>query len=631
MAEQFFNPCRKIFTPDNMGFVKFFASLLILKLFSCAEVSPEKDEKDVKPLSLDDMCPLILKHIGSYVDNPYASMAFLNRYFYSVFSIDYPVKRFFNERFNMPEFVTEDVDDNEGELKLLLDHSRFIRYNNPRHVYLAFRDELINGTKLNRLIPHFMNFSCRINRNVKTSYSTYEVLALVKRKGFDLLFKDNARLFHRNSSFVLFEYECIQSFQEYILNNPTHLGHVPRYFRNYLQDVYYIRPWIVNALISNLPDKFIFVLPEYMVLFFNSNLFWSETYFPKEMFPILFSRINNILDRITPNYKRSTSDRIYYLLNRIRFGTEDSGFYEKENLAYAFDPKKVELMCRCASLSDKKELFSKLIGHFDLNTKLYKLNQNAFESKYLPITMHKLLFDVHEMPSILVDRASFYAGTNFLEIVSKYCRIVSIEWDGCTVRIQFKSPYEAIAYGIPEIVNIQRKFEERSLLLNYLFTIPEQMIFDNAEVFEKFLMLFLNEYFDKAAKIRSENLRYIAQSEHLIQLLRERNDPDNPIFIASLLEIFQFIDEPFSPLTDIVDPFDSRCSALMHYKSENRLLKLETHFGVSIADCLNSGLNYFDYRHVFKYLIKNRKDLPANLSNETKQLLEIDFPQLKFT
>ena len=45
-------------------------------------------------------------------------------------------------------------------------------------------------------------------------------------------------------------------------------------------------------------------------------------------------------------------------------------------------------------------------------------------------------------------------------------------------------------YGIPEIVNIQRKFEERSLLLNYVFTIPKQMIFDNAEVFEKFLILF---------------------------------------------------------------------------------------------------------------------------------------------
>ena len=136
-------------------------------------------------------------------------------------------------------------------------------------------------------------------------------------------------------------------------------------------------------------------------------------------------------------------------------------------------------------------------------------------------------------------------------------------------------------------------------------------------------------YQTKAAKIRSENLRYIAQSEHLIQLIRERTDPDNPIFTTSLWEIFQFIDEPFSPLTGIVAPFDSRYSALMYYKSENQLLKLETHFGVSIASCLNSGLNYFEYRHVFKYLIKHGKDLPADLSLETKQFLEIDFPQLK--
>ena len=126
-------------------------------------------------------------------------------------------------------------------------------------------------------------------------------------------------------------------------------------------------------------------------------------------------------------------------------------------------------------------------------------------------------------------------------------------------------------------------------------------------------------------------MRFIAQSEHLIQLLRERTDPDNPIFTASLLEIFQFIDEPFLPLAGIVEAFDSRYSALRYYKSDNQLLKLETHFGVSIASCLNSELNYFEYRHVFKYLIKNGKDLPANLSRETKKLLEIDFPQLKFT
>ena len=73
-------------------------------------------------------------------------------------------------------------------------------------------------------------------------------------------------------------------------------------------------------------------------------------------------------------------------------------------------------------------------------------------------------------------------------------------------------------------LNIKSKFEERSLLLNYIFSIPEKLMFENAEVFEKFLMLFLNESFSKTAKIRSENLKLIAQSEHLIQLLRERSD-----------------------------------------------------------------------------------------------------------
>ena len=174
------------------------------------------------------------------------------------------------------------------------------------------------------------------------------------------------------------------------------------------------------------------------------------------------------------------------------------------------------------------------------------LNSTADESEYLSYWMHKLWVDVHETPSILVDRASFYAKTNFLEVVSRYCRIVSIEWDGRTVRIQFKSPDEAIAYGIPEIVNIKRKFEERPCYwitsLGYSRTINVRKCWNIWKV----LNAVLERIFYWSRQIRSENLKLIVQSEHLIQLLRERSDPDNPIFTACLWEIFHLLMNHFT-------------------------------------------------------------------------------------
>ena len=51
-----------------------------------------------------------------------------------------------------------------------------------------------------------------------------------------------------------------------------------------IDDDDYIRTWIVNALIFNLPDEFIFLVPKCLARFMKSKNFWTETYFPKETF-----------------------------------------------------------------------------------------------------------------------------------------------------------------------------------------------------------------------------------------------------------------------------------------------------------------------------------------------------------
>ena len=81
-------PPEEQFNSAKMGTLILLVSLIMLKLYSCAEISTKSNSKTV-PLSLSDLCPELLNKIGTYWDNPYASMAFVNRYIYSVFSVTY--------------------------------------------------------------------------------------------------------------------------------------------------------------------------------------------------------------------------------------------------------------------------------------------------------------------------------------------------------------------------------------------------------------------------------------------------------------------------------------------------------------------------------------------------------------
>ena len=70
------------------------------------------------------------------------------------------VKSVFKERFDIPELVTDDVDENEKELQFILDSfSKFA--SNPDHVYQALRSEFLYGNNFSALLPHLMRYFFR--------------------------------------------------------------------------------------------------------------------------------------------------------------------------------------------------------------------------------------------------------------------------------------------------------------------------------------------------------------------------------------------------------------------------------------------------------------------------------------
>lgn len=127
-------------------------------------------------------------------------------------------------------------------------------------------------------------------------------------------------------------------------------------------------------------------------------------------------------------------------------------------------------------------------------------------------------------------------------------------------------------------------------------------------------------------------MKLIVQSEYIIRLLRENiaeNQP--PIFYVELEELLKVVDGHIVSLQGFVKLADSETSYLSDFKTENQLKGLETLLGVSVAKCLKPDFDYFKYRHVYKYLVDKKQQLPDNLSDNTLSLLKFDFPISKIS
>ena len=77
--------------------------------------------------------------ICSYLDNPFSTLGNLNRHFKELFSTELSAKSIFKERFDIPELVTDEIGNNEPELKFII--SSFQSSKNPGHLYGALRNE----------------------------------------------------------------------------------------------------------------------------------------------------------------------------------------------------------------------------------------------------------------------------------------------------------------------------------------------------------------------------------------------------------------------------------------------------------------------------------------------------------
>lgn len=366
-----------------------------------------------------------------------------------------------------------------------------------------------------------------------------------------------------------------------------------------------------------MPETFYIRYQISLIKVLTSKSLWTKTFIPESRYLVLFDRINTLIDLLFVGI-----DRDYYLiLNAIRFGPNDPDFYETRIRSNRLVVDQfIHVLCHCASLSNKFNLFEKFIrdyGTSSLSKKYLKQCNNDIQN--LPIQMHKLYFDLYV---VLPEDERHSLGNNsvFFEILSKYYLVSSINWEDVTLNIEFQAPTELIDSGFPESVSTNEEFLNVQDLLSYLLCTPWKIKFLNDSIFCEFLSRYSEYLEDDEFSINGENLKLISNSAYLRHFIRDNFSgfiTQKPLFIADLDEPFKVVDENVVSLKDLVRISASNDEILVHFKTNEQLQRLDILSGRSLSEMIDPDFGYFKYRHVYQYLPSTDpeffKDLPDNI------------------
>lgn len=623
-----------------MNFFLLVGLLVILSTFSCAEVSNE-----FKCLTLDRLPADMLHQIGFYLDHEFWRLEIVNKQLYNSFST-FPVKRIFQRLLDIPELVTDDVAEHEKELNYLLPLCKF---SDPEHIYQALRTELYYGDKINTLVPHLSKYMRRSN---EVSWHGHGQIKLItQRANYGHLFKNDSLIFMILKSYIFYDTKNMLNFQKFIQKHPQYMKHV-LYFINSdeikesINGIFLLSRWVVIALTNHMPDMFFDGYSEYLLKVFGSyNEFWTELFIPRERYPELFSRIHFIIDFLCIKDKRTRA--FFELLNLIRFGPEDPNIYAKKIKPMRYSTDKLTLLCHCASLANKMDLFDKLYPLIVMDIKcnpseIYLCHARQSEREQnneidSPFEAHKFAIDVHERAGKRF-RQILYQNTVpcIVRILTKYCHVVSIDWGHNIYSIEFRTPIkDPLKSGIPQYISINKIFDsefQQQFTLN-LFLL--YLKFETSLVFEQFMMRYLIQFKDNEKfPINGDNLKRLINSEALYQFVNENFPECRLNFEIKYKELVNVIDEPVPQYAANYKITCSHIGTLAEFKSAEQLKRIEELFGCSVIELVkvskfSSPQIYFFHRHIFKYLAQSGQNLPDSLKKDILSIAEIDFPSFK--
>lgn len=195
------------------------------------------------------------------------------------------------------------------------------------------------------------------------------------------------------------------------------------------------------------------------------------------------------------------------------------------------------------------------------------------------------------------------------------------------MNIEFQAPTELIDSGFPESVSTNEEFLNFQDLLDYMLCTPWKIKFLNDYIFCEFLSRYSEHLQDDEFSINGENLKLISNSANLLHFIRDKFSgfiTQKPLFIADLDESFKVVDEDVVSLKDLVRISACDEEILVHFKTNEQLQRLDILSGRSLSNMIDPDFGYFEYRHVYQYLLSTDSEIFEDLPDNIRILTLID-------
>lgn len=407
------------------------------------------------------------------------------------------IKSIFAERFpNISELYSDDVASNEGELEIILSYP-FV--SDPVVLYNTLKEDFLVRKLFKTITPQLVSYFDRYNNEIsitgpelskiQASSDMHKIaMESIRRHNFEFLFNSGVVKLSDYADLIFFEsLETLKQFQLFIYFNQNYMKNVREFFETTTDDNY-ILIWIKYGLLSNMPDLFFLDYALQLKNVIKSKGFWTECSIPREIYSDLFDRINLIIEKL---FRDGPEKDYYFLVNMVRFGVESFEIYHSQITSKKYSESKLALLCHCASLANKMDLFQILFDNCKgvLVDKIIKLllSENSLELRRIKTEEFKILFHAYLFLSS-TEREVFNRLPRFYKIVSKLFSIVGTYWsvENKEIEIRMIASDEFLQVGFLYDLSIHLKMNSEQKLLNFIGFIRKEMKFSNAVASESF-------------------------------------------------------------------------------------------------------------------------------------------------
>lgn len=602
----------------------------------------------------------ILDYIGKYLVDPVASLGLLNRRFHQTFHKKFPLKRYFDERFNIPELKNIHCNEKElhGLMNLLWCHEDSVLFIVSLLRNIDIHTKPSYNILINPLLAHIKNSFDSLSVQQKSELT--EKLNIIdndafvcfigdicEEKGqFDLAFKflaGNTSNFIKKISYS----KNKPALFTYLTENPVEILR----FLNLLQnEIVYVDVatsrfagnWIAECIIYNVPKELFYLtllnaLPSLIEYVFKP-LFLSFQ-IPESDYP----RIHLLMSQYIINFVgQSSKIDFYHLINNIRFDpelTETNDFYDLD-----FD--KITFLTKSAFLANKKSIF---LEAYHISSSycgyeiLYEIIlMGGLDAKRFQMKNFSMIFEIiaSEANNLFSSRQNYRVYV-LKAILSAYAA-KNLETEQDQITFVFEVLDELLPLGFPPNIRISIKDGNSFFVGQLLYN-----IFLNADVFTKDTLLsFLNDCIINSDKFIDniyasfKLIEFISNTPSLIEKFKDsglklwvNTDSDD---IKNYLDLPNF--EAVSSIVIIPKMFRellTKFSKIEHFR------KLERLQSKTVAQCFleveRSAINYLgeiketdyiEFRPALSYWINGdqRERITEIRSPIIIRMLRLDFP-----